>query len=104
MGVTRAALYFPDDIDGLIYISPVIEADLITTDAYVQNTADKPILVIYGGADRQVPAYYVEVCVDLLQRQGADVQHRRYEQEDHFLFMSAFDRLAADIEDWMEAH
>jgi hypothetical protein len=29
-----AGLHFPDDIDGVIYISPVIEADLITTDAY----------------------------------------------------------------------
>lgn len=104
MGVTRAALHFPDDIDGLIYISPVIEAHMITTDAYVQNTAGKPILVIYGGGDRRVPAYCVEVCVDLLQRQGSHVQHRRYEQQNHFLFVSAYDRLAADIKDWMEAH
>jgi phospholipase/carboxylesterase len=101
MAVTRCALHFPELIRGLIYVSPVLEENLLSSEQYRENIAGKRVFVVYGGKDRRLPRDYVSARIELLQTLGVDVESRCYEEEEHILMVSAFDRLMNDVEAWL---
>jgi phospholipase/carboxylesterase len=102
MAVTRCVLHFPELIRGVIYVSPVLEGDLLSSKEYIENIAGKRVLVVYGGKDRRLPPDYVSAGIELLETLGVDVESRRYEEEEHILIFSAFDRLMNDVEAWLK--
>ncbi|MCB9763505.1 MAG: hypothetical protein H6739_27305 [Alphaproteobacteria bacterium] len=85
LGVTRAAAGIPGAFQGLVYLSPVIEAGWMPD---VARAHRGPVTVITGADDRRVPLSWVRGAVEVLEAQGADVRLEVAPGEDHFLFFS----------------
>ncbi len=97
VGVTRSGSAHPDRYRALIYVSPTMHLDELAAPGYVNGWRGRPILVLQGGRDRNVPRSTVDPAVDLLRRQGAAVDYRVFPDEDHFLFFSRRDAISGLI-------
>ena len=100
---------FPEDyhgkeIAGLIYLSPVIDPELITEERYSPILKTTPVLVISGSADRRVPETYVQRGIDNLRSLPLSVEAHFIPDEDHFLFFSQPERVLGLIDDWLDQH
>ena len=78
-GVTRAALVLQPD--GLIYISPTLEPQLLQSPVVPWI----PILVFQGKRDVNVRSSSVEKGIEALKTAGFDVEYHGYAEEDHYL-------------------
>lgn len=102
MGVTRVALEFPEYVQGLIYLSPVLESTKIGSDEFRRSIGRKPILVIYGGKDNRVPRTFVSACLDEMRKKELNVESKCYEEEEHLLFITESESVMTDIELWLQ--
>ena len=91
----------PDAYCGLIFISPVIDKDIISTDRFLNAWKGRRVLVLHGSEDRRIPPKYVEQAISLLARNGVDVESKLYPDEDHFLLFSRPDQITARIALWI---
>ncbi|MCB1062877.1 MAG: hypothetical protein KDN20_08160 [Verrucomicrobiae bacterium] len=103
-GVTHAAPNHGKEIAGLIYLSPVIDPELITEERYSPILKTTPVLVISGSADRRVPETYVQRGIDNLRSLPLSVEAHFIPDEDHFLFFSQPERVLGLIDDWLDQH
>jgi predicted esterase len=103
IGVSRAVCQDSGRFRGLIYISPVMEADVMASPAFMQGCKGKPLLVIHGDQDERIPLKYVEQPLAGLTGTAA-VTTRYYANEDHFLFLSRRTDVLNDMFNWMAPH
>lgn len=103
MGVTRAAIQEPDLFGGLIYLSPMTEDELFSTEQFNAATRDRRILFLHGGRDKRIPRSFVEGSVGSLKRLGCDVRLKIYGEEDHYLVFSQQAAVLDDIAEFMTA-
>lgn len=101
LGVSRAALADPDRYRGLIFISPVMDTNIVAGKTFLDQWRDRPVLVIAGEADERIPYDYVTKRIALLKAAGVDVTQSAYPGEDHFLFFSQADDVLNDISQWL---
>jgi predicted esterase len=101
LGVSRAAFADPDRYRGLIFISPVIDINIVDGKTFLDQWRDRPVLVIAGEADERIPYDYVTKRITLLKAAGVDVTQSAYPGEDHFLFFSQADNVLNDISQWL---
>ncbi len=102
VGVTRSAAAHPGRYRGLIYVSPTLRLDELAAPDYTRGWKGRPILVLQGDRDGNVPKSSVDPAVALLRdRAGAEVDYRVFAGEDHFLFFSRRRELTGLIGDWM---
>jgi pimeloyl-ACP methyl ester carboxylesterase len=101
-GASRAAAATPDRYRGLIYISPVIEEDIVLADGFVYGWQGRPVLIIHGDQDRRIPAQYVRERAQKLSQAGVDVTYREFANEDHFLLFSQPDAVLKMLQEWLE--
>jgi len=87
IGVSRAVCQNPGRFRGLLYISAVMEAEVMASPAFSQGCQGKPMLVLHGGEDERIPLQYVEQPLAGLIGTAA-VKTKFYAGEDHFLFLS----------------
>ena len=97
IGVSREACRNPGRYRGLIYISAVMEPDVMSSTAFQQGCKDKPVLVLHGDQDERIPRKFVELPLRGL---PARVTAKFYPDEDHFLFFSKSAEVMEDIFDW----
>jgi predicted esterase len=103
MGVTRAAVKEPGLFKGLIYLSPITEDEMFTTEGFLKGTRDRRILFLHGGRDQRIPRSLVEATAGSLKRLGFDVRLKVYDTEDHYLLFSQPEKVLGDILEWMKA-
>jgi len=103
MGVTRAALEAPQLFQGLIYLSPITEDELFTTDAFLSHAGKRKMLFLHGGEDERIPLNLVAGTVDCLKRFHCDVRFKVFDGEDHFLLFSQPEAVLDEIEKCMTA-
>ena len=72
-GLTRAIAANGADYAGFIFISPVIENDIIMTPQFLAGCSGRRILVIHGRDDERIPAIRVEESVALMKKQDVHV-------------------------------
>lgn len=100
IGVSRAVCRNPGRYCGLLYISAVMEEDVMASPAYLQGCKEKPVLVVHGGQDERIPLKYVEQPLARLSGKVA-VETKYYPGEDHFLFLSKRAEVLDDVFHWM---
>ncbi len=100
-GVVRQGLASPGQFRGLIFISPVMEAELVDSPPFLKAWRDRPVLVMAGEADERIPLQYVTQRVSALKTGGVNVTYVTYPAEDHFLFFSQSTRVLNDISTWL---
>jgi poly(3-hydroxybutyrate) depolymerase len=101
LGVTRLAEMSPDPFAGLIFISPVVDSEIVHSKAFQNSWRDRPVLVVTGEMDRRVPLSYVEENVSSLRSGGVTVTGITHPGEDHFLFFSQPKSVLSDVADWL---
>jgi predicted esterase len=99
-GVSRAVCQNPGRYRGLIYISGVIESEVLASPAFIEGCKGKSVLVIHGEEDERIPLKYVEQSLAGLTC-TAGVKTRYYASEDHFLFFSRRAEVLDDVLRWM---
>jgi pimeloyl-ACP methyl ester carboxylesterase len=103
IGVSRAACRTPDRYRGLIYISGVMEDDVMTSPEFLREKAEKHVLVIHGGQDERIPLRYIEHTLAGLPVSIA-VETHFHPDEDHFLFLSKREEVLETVFRWLTAH
>jgi pimeloyl-ACP methyl ester carboxylesterase len=99
-GVTRAAAANPGAYCGLGFVSPVLEDEILRGSKQSPRAMPWPMLVVHGTIDDRIPVEGVAGSVARLRAQGATVDYRPVENEDHFLFFSRDEEVLGDVEAW----
>ncbi len=100
MGVSHAAHAFPDRIESLVYLSPVIKSGDITP-TLLAAWANRPVLLIHGTEDLRIPLLYVTQPVAQMRAANIRVTERYVDDEDHFLFFSQPNLVREEIKKWL---
>jgi len=100
IGVSQAVCQNSARFRGLIYISAVLQNDVMSSPAFLQGCKGKSALVIHGDQDERIPLKYVEQPLAALAG-NAEVKTKYYPGEDHFLFFSRRAEVLADVFSWM---
>jgi predicted esterase len=100
-GVSLAASRSPDAYRGLIYISPILEPEILLRGSFVAAWKDKPILILHGADDNRVPIDYIREGVDTLKSKGLRVETEFYDNQTHFLFFTIRDQVRVRIGNWL---
>lgn len=98
-GVERWATMISERCRGLVFVSPVMTE--VDTPLFVSAVGRRPILVVHGGADKQIPMSYVRERVAIMDSLGLDVTARWYAEEDHALLLSAAKQFQEDLSRWL---
>jgi pimeloyl-ACP methyl ester carboxylesterase len=101
-GVSRAAAATPERYRGLVYVSPIIEEDVVLADDFVRGWRGRPVLIVQGEQDRRIPARYVRERAQGLAGAGMDVTYREFAGEDHFLLFSQPDVVLNAVQEWLD--
>jgi predicted esterase len=101
LGVSGLAAVLPEQFQGVIFISPVMDPEIIGSAEFLDAWQQRPILVITGDADRRIPIGYVDNRVAELRAGGVEVTYIPYPDEDHFLFYSQLTSVLDDIANWL---
>ena len=96
-GVSRAGATLSDQLSGLIYISPTMEMDVISSPAFAVGWRGRPVFVIQGGRDRNVHPRTVNAAVAQMEADGVRVTQHRDPDAGHFLFFAKLDEVTAVI-------
>ncbi len=93
-GVTQALRAAPTPWAGAIFVSAVIERDVVDTS---EGVADKPILFVHGAADDRVAIDVAANAVDAYAGKGAVVTRVVASGEDHFFWFHDPARIEAAL-------
>jgi pimeloyl-ACP methyl ester carboxylesterase len=102
-GVSRAAAKHPDLYRGLVFLSPVLEREIVCSAEFIRGWKGRPVLVVHGEEDERVPRSSIDAAVEGMQQAGVSVEYRLYPREDHFLFLSKLESVLDDVAAWMRA-
>lgn len=99
-GVMRVAAAHPGDYRGLVFISAIIEREIVTARPFARGWRG-PILILHGTLDRRVPLAGTTDATAALSRNGQAVTTRFFASEDHFLFFSARQAVFSALDEWL---
>jgi predicted esterase len=102
LGVSRAICRHPDRYRGLVYLSGVMEPDVMASPAFQQSCKGKPILVLHGSQDERIPLAYINQILNGLSGEIV-VETKFYPEEDHFLILSKRDEWTKVVFRWMSS-
>jgi phospholipase/carboxylesterase len=99
-GATRAAASNPSGYAGLIFLSAVMEPEVIESESFRRGWANRPILVIHGARDDRIPLAHAEHAAAQLRAMGAHLTYKIYPDEDHFLVFAKVQQTLTDVATW----
>ena len=102
-GVGLGARRAPQAYRGLIFISPVLDEDVLLADPFVAAWKDKPILILHGTADNRIPVSYISGAAHLIAKRGLRLEYEPYDGQTHFLFFTSRDKVRTKIGKWLTA-
>ncbi len=101
LGVSHLAQIAPERFQGLIFLSPVMETNIVDSPQFQTAWANRPVLVISGEDDKRIPLSYVEQRVANLEQGNVNVIAVIYPNEDHFLVFSQPENVMQTVTDWL---
>jgi len=102
IGVSRGAVATEIQLKGLIFISPVMDLQIVDNEAFMERWRERPILVISGEADERIPYSYVAQRVSIWEAANLPVTSIGYAGENHFLIFNQPEKVLHDISEWLE--
>jgi pimeloyl-ACP methyl ester carboxylesterase len=94
VGAARVALALPDQLRGLILLSPTIQAGLA-------ERWRKPTFVLQGQRDWNVSPKRSTACVEQLRAAGVAVEYCSIDDADHFVWFSQRDEVQQRLGEWL---
>ena len=79
-----------------------MEPTVLNSPEFIEAWTGRPILVVQGGRDHNVKPQTVDVAVQILKQNGADVTYHTDPDADHFLYFAKKDEIHTIIGDWMK--
>ncbi|MBN2685940.1 MAG: hypothetical protein JXR40_11725 [Pontiellaceae bacterium] len=102
IGVYRLGNLEKYDFSGLALISPVMESKY-SNEQYMKKQMDsRAVLVIHGTEDKRIPLNYVREKTAILHQRGVKPQLEEIDKEDHFLFLSSWEKVSEILSSWMK--
>ena len=102
-GVSRVIASAPSsNFKGIIFISAVMEREIILSNAFIDKCKNNNILVLHGNKDLRIPIEYIIPQVKKMNQRGANTTAKYFPNEDHFLMFSSWDEMSYDIEAWIK--
>jgi predicted esterase len=101
-GVTRAMSLHPERYAGILFVSAVMEADILA--AWPEQPGGflrHEVLVIHGDVDRRIPIEHANHAVEVMRTRDANVTYRVVEGEDHFLLFARAGRVQTEVAAWV---
>ena len=102
LGVSQLAQTSPEMFQGLIFLSPVMDTNIVDSLSFQTQWANRPILIITGEDDKRIPVSYVEQRTSLMEQGDIDVTKIIYPNEDHFLVFSQPENIMNDVSSWLK--
>lgn len=103
IGVGRTIAQLDQKWAGVVWISPVIEKEIITKPEFRQRAANLPMLVVHGGADDLVSFDIIKDLAEQMRKNGASVATSYYPKEDHFLLFSQPNEVTDKMAAWLKS-
>jgi poly(3-hydroxybutyrate) depolymerase len=100
-GVCLGARRSPNAYRGLIFISPVLDAEVLLKGSFIKDWKDKPILILHGTADNRIPVQYIRGMIGLMLGVGMRVDELIYDGQTHFLFFTMRTQVQDRIGNWL---
>lgn len=100
-GVSQLALTAPKMFQGLIFLSPVMDTNIVDSAPFQTAWANRPVLVISGEADKRIPIRYVEDRVANMEQSNINITTAIYPKEDHFLVFSQPESVMQTVAEWL---
>ena len=101
-GVSRAGAASPGLYAGLVFLSATMEPSVIGSEAFSTGWKGRPVLVIQGERDHNVPLRSVMSAVGRMEDSGAKVTTHIDPGAGHFLFFAKLDETLGQIAKWAE--
>ena len=102
IGVSREVSAHPERYHGIIYISGVMEPDVMAGPGFVNGCIEKPILVLHGEQDERIPPPFIRDTIALLPG-SMHIETHFIPDQDHFLILDAFDTVDQTVSHWMQS-
>ena len=103
-GVARSGAAFGSRVAGLVFLSPTMEPAVLNSTEFVEGWQGRSILVMQGNRDHNVKPQSVDVAVNILKQNGADVTYHTDPEADYFLYFAKRDEIHNLIGAWMPIH
>jgi pimeloyl-ACP methyl ester carboxylesterase len=101
LGVSQLAHMAPEMFQGLIFLSPVLDTNIVDSTQFQTAWVNRPVLVISGEIDKRIPLDYVKQRIANLESANVNVTARIYPNEDHFLVFSQPDSVMQTVAEWL---
>lgn len=101
-GVTRVMRAGPARYAGEVFVSAVIEPQVLDAAALDPSWRTVPVLAVHGGRDERIPPSYLDDGVAALRDQRLTVTQTMFPDEDHYLIFTARDALRAAVDQWLD--
>ncbi|HSG05792.1 MAG TPA: hypothetical protein VLB09_05295 [Nitrospiria bacterium] len=101
LGVSREMQRAAGRYAGFAFISPVMEAHLISTVSALDSMKGKTVLILHGEKDRRIPVAAIRTCEGILKNAGLPTTAHYEPNEDHFLFFAQRDAVLQNIAAWL---
>lgn len=101
LGVSQLAQMAPELFQGLIFLSPVMDTNIVDSAPFQAAWANRPMLVISGEIDKRIPLSYVEQRITNLEHGNINVTTHIYPNEDHFLVFSQPEHVMQTVAEWL---
>jgi len=101
-GVSRAGAASPGLYAGLVFLSATMEPSVIGSEAFSTGWKGRPVLVIQGERDHNVPLRSVMAAVERMEANGVKVTTRTDPGAGHFLFFAKLHETLGQIAEWAD--
>lgn len=102
-GVTRAAAATPKAWRGLIFLSPVLESNIIESEEFANGWGGRSALIITGEKDQRTSAKHIRNVEESMDDIGMRIQSHYLPNEDHFLVFSDWPRVRTLMATWLRS-
>lgn len=101
-GVTRVMQSGPARFRGVVFISAVVETDVIDAAQFDPTWRGVPVLTLHGADDDRIPRAYADAGVGALRDQGLSVRYTLLPHEDHYAIFTASARVLDAMDRWLD--
>ncbi|MDZ4287617.1 MAG: prolyl oligopeptidase family serine peptidase [Prosthecobacter sp.] len=102
LGLCQAGMEIGEQFRSLIFLSPVMDREAMSTPKFSRRWKDRPILILTGQTDDRVPLESVTAAATQMRKQGAQVTLESIPTADHFLLFTHRDQVLNRLSTWLK--
>lgn len=99
-GVSRTIRRYPERYRGAVFISGVVEPEILASREFADTWNNRPILTIHGAGDRRIPAETIRSFGRAMSANGIAVTEEHMKDQDHFLFFDEPGVVFKLVDEW----